>query len=129
MADDLKDLLNGKATTAKYEHSKEPVEVNPKDVVEYTIRVYNEGQKAGYAELIMDDVPSGVEMVAPEYDEAGKPKNTNAKYGWVMYRKCSEGEKVTGNTLVYNDEEDRIRKNDTHIGLVDKTIFYSLFTI
>jgi len=101
---DLKDLLNGKATTAKYEHSKEPVEVNPKDVVEYTIRVYNEGQKAGYAELIMDDVPSGVEMVAPEYDEAGKPKNTNAKYGWVMYRKCSEGEKVTGNTLVYNDE-------------------------
>ena len=29
-------------------------------------------------------------------------------------------------TLVYNDEEDRIRKNDTHTGLVDKTIFYTI---
>ena len=29
-------------------------------------------------------------------------------------------------TVVYNDDEDRIRKNDTHTGIIDKTIWYTV---
>ena len=59
-----------------YEHTKEPVEVETMDIVEYTIRVYNEGNIAGYAKEIKDDIPSGLEFL-PEHE-------TNKQYRWVM---------------------------------------------
>ena len=58
-----------------YTHTKDPVLVNPTDIVEYSLRVYNEGEIAGYASRIIDDVPAGVVMVAPEYDKDGKAIN------------------------------------------------------
>ena len=59
-----------------YEHTKEPVEVETADIVEYTIRIYNEGNIAGYAKEIKDNIPSGLEFL---------PQNeTNIEYRWIM---------------------------------------------
>ena len=60
-----------------YNHTKDPVEVVTGNVVEYTIRVYNEGDIAGYAEEVADDIPDGLKFL-PENE-------TNKEYRWVMY--------------------------------------------
>ena len=76
------DFKSGKVTTAKYEHSKEPVEVANGNIVTYTIRVYNEGEVDGYATKIMDDIPEGLEFL---------PDNeVNKSNGWKMYQLVSE---------------------------------------
>ena len=59
-----------------YEHTKEPIEVDSTDIVEYTLRIYNEGDLAGYAKEIKDDIPEGLEFL-PEY-------STNTEYRWIM---------------------------------------------
>ena len=59
-----------------YQHTKEPVLVESTDLVEYTIRIYNEGNIAGYAKQIKDDIPSGLEFVPTD--------ETNIQYRWVM---------------------------------------------
>jgi len=93
---DTTKLASGESTTATYTHPKDPVDVNPKDIVTYTIRVYNEGEIDGYATKIMDDIPSGLEFL---------PENEiNKEYGWVMYKEVKDGEKVTGKTMTYNDK-------------------------
>lgn len=51
---------NGKIT---YEHSKESLMVVTNNVVTYTIRVFNEGEIAGYATEITDDIPAGLEFL------------------------------------------------------------------
>ena len=70
------DAENNKIT---YEHTKNPVDVVTSDVVTYTIRVFNEGMKDGYAAEVSDDMPAGLEFL---------PDNeTNKEYRWVMYDK------------------------------------------
>ena len=60
-----------------YNHTKDPVEVVTGNVVEYTIRIYNEGDIAGYAKEVADDIPDGLRFL---------PENvTNTEYRWVMY--------------------------------------------
>ena len=60
-----------------YDHDKTPVYVANGDLVTYTIRIYNEGTIAGFAEEIEDDIPDGLTFV---------PTNaTNQEYGWKMY--------------------------------------------
>ena len=56
-------LKDGSNTTATYTHTKEPVEVSVGDIVTYTLQVYNEGTVSGYASLIKDDIPEGLEFV------------------------------------------------------------------
>ena len=73
---DTTPLKNGTGTTAIYNHSKEPVKVSLGAVVEYTIRVYNEGQVDGYVEEIKDHLPDQLEFV--------KDNETNTKYGWTV---------------------------------------------
>ena len=54
-----------KTGTGEYYHKKEAVLVNAGDLVEYTIRVYNEGGRdnyAGYAGEITDYLPSNIEF-------------------------------------------------------------------
>ena len=59
-----------------YEQNKIPVEVNQNDLVEYTIRIYNEGDVDGYAKEIKNDIPEGLIFL---------PENpTNQAYSWVM---------------------------------------------
>lgn len=65
-----------------YTHPKNPVEVATGDTVIYTLRIYNEGDIAGYAEEVKDDVPEGLEFL---------PENTtNINYRWVMYNEAGE---------------------------------------
>ena len=60
-----------------YTHTKEPIEVSNGDIIIYTLRVYNEGTQAGYAEEVKDDLPEGLEFL---------PDNeVNTEYRWVMY--------------------------------------------
>ena len=59
-----------------YRQTKDPVSVETTDLVEYTIRVYNEGDLAGYAKEIKDNVPSGLEFVPAD--------TVNVEYGWKM---------------------------------------------
>ena len=57
-------LING---TADYYHRKEAVPVNTGDYIEYTLRVYNEGDYgdyAGYASQITDYLPKGLKFYA-----------------------------------------------------------------
>ena len=76
---DTTNLANGTSTTATYNHPKDPVLVSNGNIVTYTIRVYNEGEIDGYAALIKDDIPEGLEFL---------PNNElNKSYRWVMLDK------------------------------------------
>ena len=62
----------------KYEHTKEPVEVANGNTVIYTLRVFNEGNVAGYAEEVKDNLPDGLEFL---------PDNSiNTAFKWKMYK-------------------------------------------
>ena len=60
-----------------YATNKTALQVVNNDLVTYTIRVYNEGDVAGYAEEITDNIPEGLEFVTDN--------TTNKKYGWKLY--------------------------------------------
>ena len=102
---------NGKLiTTATYNHTKEPVEVNKGDIVVYTIRVYNEGEVDGFESKISDDLPAGLEYL---------PENElNKEYRWIMYDKdgkettnVSEAVKITTDYLSKEQGEARMKEN------------------
>ena len=76
-------LKNGETTTLEYTHSKETMDTVNTDIVTYTLRIYNEGNESGFASVITDDIPDGVEFL---------PDNkTNKEYGWVMYAELPSG--------------------------------------
>ncbi len=88
----------------KYEHSKDPLLVKTDDVVIYTIRVFNEGEIAGYAKEITDDIPEGLEFL-PENE-------TNKNMRWKMIdkdgketTKVSEAVKITTDYLSKEQEK------------------------
>ena len=99
---DTTPLKNGTGTTAIYNHSKEPVKVSLGAVVEYTIRVYNEGQVDGYVEEIKDHLPDQLEFI--------KDNEINKKYGWTVDSTdskviktsylCKANEKVAGENKI-----------------------------
>ena len=116
--------------TATYTHTKEPVLVNPTDIVEYTLRIYNEGELDGYASRIIDDVPEGVTMVAPKYDEDGIALNTNAKYRWTMYKEMSEedinSEETTGKSVLRYDEKYYVETENAEEAVLISTDYLSM---
>ena len=63
-----------------YDVYSEKPKVKAGDIVTYSIRVYNEGEIDGYASLIVDTLPSGLEFV--EYEEGDG--SINDTYGWVL---------------------------------------------
>lgn len=83
----LKNLLEGKATTADYTKSGNIQEVAKGDVVKYTLRVYNEGNRDGYAAEILDQIPEGLKFL-PNH-------NVNKYYEWVMLDKDGNETKDT----------------------------------
>ena len=85
---DVTNLANGTATTATYNHPKKAVDMARGDVVEYTIRVYNEGSIDGYANQIVDKLPEELEFL-PEHE-------TNIQYGWQV---SEDGRTVTTDYL------------------------------
>ena len=85
---DVTNLANGTATTATYNHPKKPLDMARGDVVEYTIRVYNEGSIDGYANQIVDKLPEELEFL-PEHE-------TNIQYEWQV---SEDGRTVTTDYL------------------------------
>ena len=57
---DVTNLKNGTSKNATYKTVKTPLVVEKGDIVTYTIRVYNEGETAGYAEEVADYLPEGL---------------------------------------------------------------------
>ena len=94
---DVKALKNGTKTTATYTHPKNVVSLDHGDRVEYTIRVYNEGDIDGYAEEVSDDIPDGL-VFLPE-------DSINKKYKW----KVVNG-KITTDYLSKANNKDNILK-------------------
>lgn len=84
----------------KYKHDKTPVEVVNNDKVTYTIRVFNEGTIAGYAEELEDDIPEGL-IFLPE-------NSTNKEYGWKMYYRDEKGNLVE----TQNEKEAEVIRTD-----------------
>lgn len=50
-------------TTATYKHKKDPVIVKKGDKVIYKLTIYNEGEKAGRATKVVDQLPTGLKFV------------------------------------------------------------------
>lgn len=63
-------------TTATYNHLKTPVQVKKGDIVTYTIRIYNEGTLAGFANEITDNIPDGLEFI--------EDSSINKSYAWEL---------------------------------------------
>ena len=53
-----------------------PVSVAREDIVTYTIRVYNEGEKDGYVKEITDHLPPQLEFLVND--------QLNVRYGWKV---------------------------------------------
>lgn len=66
--------INATTGAITYEHPKDVVRVKNGDLVEYTIRVYNEGSLAGHATIVRDTLPDGLEFV--------KDNAINKQYKW-----------------------------------------------
>ena len=65
-----------------YTHSKVPVDVENGNIVVYTLRVFNEGTKDGYAKEVKDDLPEGLEFL---------PNNElNKEFRWKMLDENNE---------------------------------------
>ncbi len=79
----LDTLLTG--TTATYKHRKDPVVVEDGDEITYQIRIYNEGNKAGYATEIIDQLPTGlIRSTNTTSTITSKDKNGNAKNTYTV---------------------------------------------
>jgi len=89
-----------------YEHTKEPVEVNSTDIVEYTIRIYNEGDIAGYAKEVKDNIPNGLEFL-PNHE-------TNIEYRWIMLDKDgNKTDDVSKAAYITTDYLSKQQENET----------------
>ena len=91
---DVSPLQNGEGTTAIYKHPKTPVALKVGDTVLYTIRIYNEGENAGYANEVKDYLPPYLEYL--------KNSKINEQYGW----KVSEDGRVVTTTYLSNKKID-----------------------
>ena len=85
---DVTHLADGSETTAIYNHPKDPIEMQRGDIIIYTIRVYNEGPKDGYANEITDYLPEELEFL-PDHE-------INQEYEWQV---SSDGRIVTTDYL------------------------------
>ena len=74
----IKDLQE--TGTASYFHNKTSVGITVGAEVEYTLRVYNEGEIEGYAKQITDYIPEGLRFVRIA-DESAKEYTTTSKEG------------------------------------------------
>ena len=79
----------------KYDHTKDPVEVENGNIVTYTIRIYNEGLIDGYAKEIKDDIPDGLKFL---------PDNPiNKEYRW---QESEDGQYVSTDYLSKEQEKE-----------------------
>ena len=99
---DVTHLADGTDTTAIYNHPKDPIQMQRGDIIIYTIRVYNEGSKDGYANEITDYLPEELEFL-PDHE-------INQEYEWQV---SSDGRIVTTDYLS-KEKETTSRQNLLH---------------
>ena len=105
-------LSIGEDGNIHYDHTKDPVEVENGDIVTYTLRIFNEGLMDGYASLIKDDVPDGLQFL---------PDNeTNKEYRWVV---SEDGKTITTDYLSKEQEKEEganlIKAFNPELGITD----------
>ena len=105
-------LSMGEDGNIHYEHTKDPVEVENGNIVTYTLRIFNEGLMDGYASLIKDDVPDGLEFL---------PDNEiNQEYRWVL---SEDGKTIETDYLSKEQEKTEganlIKAFDPELGITD----------
>ena len=102
-----------------YEHTKDPVIVANGNIVTYTLRVYNEGNTDGYAKLIKDDIPEGLEFLPDE--------SLNKVFRWVMLDKDGKETKEVKNAVYvasdYLSKEQEKNAGENLIKAFDKEAF------
>ena len=98
---DLTLLDNKESSTAKYNHTKEELEVSKNAYILYKIRLYNEGNKSGYVSKVKDYIPNGLEFVQAleknniwDYDENTNTILTNDNYQPRLLEKYNLGEEL-----------------------------------
>lgn len=117
---DVTPLKTKTGTTANYSHPKNPLEVEKKSIVRYTIRVYNEGNIDGYAKEVTDNLPDALRFL--------EDSEINKKYGWKVdpanpkkirtnYLSKEEGEKNGRDNLLkaYNENNNSLDYRDLEI--------------
>lgn len=107
-----------KITTAEYVHPKDAVTVRKGDIVTYKIRVYNEGDRNGYATEVTDYLPEGLGFL-PNYTNNSIwsiPKTTDEATGKEVLPKGIEIKNLVGENGFYKDEseinKDKIKLED-----------------
>lgn len=113
------DLTAGKKiTTAEYVHPKDAVTVRKGDIVTYKIRVYNEGDRNGYATEVTDYLPEGLGFL-PNYTNNSIwsiPKTTDEATGKEVLPEGIEIKNLVGENGFYKDEseinKDKIKLED-----------------
>ncbi|MBR3132997.1 MAG: DUF11 domain-containing protein [Clostridia bacterium] len=97
-------VKDSKTGDLSYTEVTEPEIVFNGDIVEYTIRVYNEGNRDAYASQIIDDLPEGIKFL---------PNNsTNKEYEWKMYKEASSSDTDTITIKNNNVEKKYIQVDD-----------------
>lgn len=99
---DTSKLATGEETTAKYIHSKEAITVKKGDIVTYKIRIYNEGERDGYATKVTDYIPEGLGLV---YKADGSINSD-----WILPENISINS-LYGTEGIYETEENVLRKD------------------
>ncbi len=119
--------IMGEDGNIKYNHTKEPVEVQNGNIVTYTLRIFNEGDISGYASEITDDLPEGL-LFLPDND-------LNKIYRWKMIDKdgnetmdIEKAVKVTTDYLSKEQEREEgsnlIKAFDKEVGITDENPDY-----
>ena len=111
------ELSMGEDGNIKYDHTKDPVEVENGNIVIYTLRIFNEGEIAGYANKVKDDVPEGLEFL---------PENEiNKEYRWVQ---STDKSSIETDYLSKEQEQTEganlIKAFDKEAGITDKNPDY-----
>ena len=117
----------GEDGNLKYTHTKEPVDVENGNIVTYTLRVFNEGEVAGYASEITDNLPEGL-LFLPDNE-------LNKTYSWKMIDKdgketedVTKAVKITTDYLSKEKEkidgENLIKAFDKNVDISDKNPDY-----
>ena len=100
----LNKTINGKkVTTANYDVTKVPLNVQIGDFVTYTFRVYNEGEISGYATEITEDIPEGLEYVAEKNTNPAWEVSQDGKTIKTNYLADKLIRAYDGNTLDYKE--------------------------
>ncbi len=89
--------------TATYKHRKDPLTVNTGDVVTYNLTVYNEGDKAGRATKIVDQLPTGLKLKTSGTVTSTKGNNYTVSYDESANR-ATFTTKDSKNMVAYNQK-------------------------